>query len=163
MYYDVGAGLAPPGNEELMKNKIVILVLIIAFIGIMLLSNNVLQNETNKVNFQENIIEEEEKVMINNVTRESFETEVLNSEKTVLIDFYADWCGPCKMLSKVVEQFASENENIKVVKINVDDEQDLAIEYGVMSIPTLVVIKNGQELNRSVGLISKDDILNLVK
>lgn len=101
--------------------------------------------------------------MIIKVTSENFQTEVLNSEKTVLIDFYADWCGPCKMLSSTVEQFASENEDIKVVKINVDDEQDLAIEYGVMSIPTLVVIKNGQEVNRSVGLVSKDDILNLVK
>lgn len=101
--------------------------------------------------------------MIIQVNRNNFEKEVLNSEKTVLIDFYADWCGPCKMLSPVVEQFASENEKIKVVKINVDDEQDLAIEYGVMSIPTLVVIKNGQEVNRQVGLVSKDDILNLVK
>lgn len=147
-----------------MKNKIILIVLIVAFIGIMLLLNNVLQNETtNKVNSQGNIIEEEEKVMIIKVTNENFETEVLKSEKIVLIDFYADWCGPCKMLSRVVEQFASENENIKVVKINVDDEQDLAINYGVMSIPTLVVIKNGQEVNRSVGLVSKDDILNLVK
>jgi len=102
-------------------------------------------------------------MMIIQVNRNNFEKEVLNSEKTVLIDFYADWCGPCKMLSPVVEQFASENEEIKVVKINVDDEQDLAIEYGVMSIPTLVVIKNGQEVNRSVGLVSNDDILNLVK
>ena len=101
--------------------------------------------------------------MIINVSSKNFETEVLNSEKTVLIDFYADWCGPCKMLSPVVEQFANENENIKVVKIYVDDEQDLAIKYGVMSIPTLVVIKNGQEVNRSVGLVSKDDILNIVK
>lgn len=147
-----------------MKNKIILIVLIVAFIGIMLLLSNVLQKETtNKVNSQGNIIEEEEKVMIINVTSENFQTEVLNSEKTVLMDFYADWCGPCKMLSRVVEQFASENENIKVVKINVDNEQDLAIEYGVMSIPTLVVVKNGQEANRSVGLVSKDDILNLVK
>ncbi len=146
-----------------MKNKIILIVLIVAFIGIMLLLNNVLQNETNKVSSQDIIIKEEEKVMIIQVNNENFQTEVLNSEKTVLIDFYADWCGPCKMLSRVVEQFASENENIKVVKINVDDEQDLAINYGVMSIPTLVVIKNGQEVNRSVGLVSKDDILNLVK
>lgn len=101
--------------------------------------------------------------MIIQVNSENFETEVLKSDKTVLIDFYASWCGPCKMLSPVVEQFASENENIKVVKINVDDEQDLAVEYGVMSIPTLVVIKNGQEVNRSVGIVSKNDILNLVK
>ena len=146
-----------------MKNKIILIVLIVTFIGIMLLLNSVLQNETNKINLDENIIEEEEKVMIIQVNNENFETQVLNSEKTVLIDFYADWCGPCKMLSRVVEQFASENENVKVVKINVDDEQNLAVEYGVMSIPTLVVIKNGQEVNRSVGLVSKDDILNLVK
>jgi len=96
-------------------------------------------------------------------TSANFEEEVLNSQKPVLIDFYADWCGPCKMLSPIVEQFASENEDIKVVKINVDDEQDLAIEYGIMSIPTLVVIKNGQEANKAVGLISKDEINNLVK
>lgn len=146
-----------------MKNKIILIVLIVTFIGIMLLLNSVLQNETNKINLDENIIEEEEKVMIIQVNNENFEKEVLNSERTVLIDFYADWCGPCKMLSRVVEQFASENENVKVVKINVDNEQDLAVEYGVMSIPTLVVIKNGQEANRSVGLVSKDDILNLVK
>lgn len=146
-----------------MKNKIILIVLIVTFIGIMLLLNSVLQNETNKINLDENIIEEEEKVMIIQVNNENFEKEVLNSERTVLIDFYADWCGPCKMLSRVVEQFASENENVKVVKINVDDEQNLAVEYGVMSIPTLVVIKNGQEVNRSVGLVSKDDILNLVK
>lgn len=101
--------------------------------------------------------------MIIQVNSENFQTEVLNSERKVLIDFYADWCGPCKMLSSVVEQFASENENIKVVKINVDDEQDLAVEYGVMSIPTLVVIKNGQEINRSIGLVSKDEIVNIVK
>ena len=146
-----------------MKNKIVVIVLTIAFIGIMLLLSNVLKIKTNKINTQDNITDEGEKVMIINVTRENFKTEVLNSEKTVLIDFYAEWCGPCKMLSRVVEQFASENENIKVVKINVDDEQDLAIQYGVMSIPTLVVIKKGQEVNRSVGLVSIDDILNLVK
>ena len=101
--------------------------------------------------------------MVINVTSENFKQEVLNSEKIVLIDFYADWCGPCKMLSGVLEQFASQNEDIKVAKINVDNEQNLAIEYGVMSIPTLVVIRNGQEVNRSVGLVSKDDILNIVK
>ena len=149
-----------------MKNKIILIVLIVAFIGIMLLLNTILQNETNKINSQENVItdnQEEENIVIINVGSENFEAEVLKSEQTVLIDFYADWCGPCKMLSRVVEQFASENENIKVVKINVDDEQDLAIDYGVMSIPTLVVIKNGQEVNRVVGLVSKTEIENLVK
>lgn len=101
--------------------------------------------------------------MVIKISDENFETEVLKSEKTVLIDFYADWCGPCKMLSPIVEKVASENDNVKVVKINVDDEQDLAIEYGVMSIPTLVVIKDGQEVNRVVGLVSKSEVEELIK
>ena len=79
------------------------------------------------------------------------------------MDFYADWCGPCKMLSPVVEEVAQENSNIKVVKINVDESQEIAVKYQVMSIPTLVVIKNGNEVTRSVGVISKSEILNMVK
>lgn len=97
------------------------------------------------------------------INDDNFEKEVLESEKTVLIDFFADWCGPCKMLSPIIEQFAKENEKVKVVKINVDELPDLAVKYGVMSIPTLVVIKNGEEVNRSVGLIDKSEILELVK
>ena len=149
-----------------MKNKIILIVLIISFIGILLLLNGVLQNENDKISNLENKVSDnikEEKSMVITVNSENFETEVLKSEKTVLIDFYADWCGPCKMLSPIVEEYANENEDIKVVKINVDEEQDLAVEYGVMSIPTLIVIKNRQEANRAVGLISKDEINNLVK
>ena len=97
------------------------------------------------------------------INDDNFEKEVLESEKIVLIDFFADWCGPCKMLSPIIEQFAKENEKVKVVKINVDELPDLAVKYGVMSIPTLVVIKNGEEVNRSVGLIDKSEILELVK
>ena len=97
------------------------------------------------------------------VTSANFEEEVLNSDKAVLIDFYADWCGPCKMFSPVVESVAEENEDIKVVKIDVDNAQDLAIKYQIMSIPTIVVIKNGQEVNRNVGVISKSQILEMVK
>lgn len=97
------------------------------------------------------------------VNSENFESEVLRSKKIVLIDFYADWCGPCQMLSPIVDQVASEYEDLKVVKINVDEAQDLAINYGVISIPTLVVIKDGQETNRAVGLISKNAIEELIK
>ena len=97
------------------------------------------------------------------VTSSNFEEEVLNSDKTVLIDFYADWCGPCKMFSPIVESVAEENEDIKVVKIDVDNAQDLAIKYQVMSIPTIVVIKNGQEVNRNVGIVSKSQIVEMVK
>lgn len=97
------------------------------------------------------------------LTSSNFDEEVLKSEKTVLVDFYADWCGPCKMISPVVEAVAKENEDIKVVKVNVDDAQDLAIKYDVMSIPTLVVIKNGEEAKRVVGLVDKNEILNMIK
>ena len=97
------------------------------------------------------------------VTNSNFEKEVLKSEKTVLIDFYADWCGPCKMISPIVEAVAKEKQDIKVVKVNVDDAQDLAIQYDVMSIPTLVVIKEGQETNRVIGLADKTEILNMIK
>ena len=96
------------------------------------------------------------------VNGQNFEEEVIKSEKPVLIDFYADWCGPCKMLSPIIDEIAEENSKIKVVKVNVDDSQDLAMKYQVMSIPTLVVIKNGEEVNRSVGLIDKSQVLNLI-
>ena len=87
----------------------------------------------------------------------------LMNEKAVLVDFFATWCGPCKMLSPIIDEIAEENSEIKVVKVNVDDSQDLAMKYQVMSIPTLVVIKNGEEVNRSVGLIDKAQVLNLIK
>ena len=94
---------------------------------------------------------------------QNFEEEVLKNEKLVLVDFYADWCGPCKMLSPIIDQIAEENTNIKVVKVNVDESQDLAMKYQVMSIPTLVIIKEGKEINRSVGLVDKSQIENMVK
>ena len=94
-----------------------------------------------------------------NVTSENYESEVLKSEKTVLIDFYADWCGPCKMMSPVIDEIAEEmKENVKVGKVNVDENQDLAMEYGVMSIPTIVVLKNGEVQKTFVGVTDKEEI-----
>ena len=142
-----------------MKNKILIIVGIVFFVvGMIILS--IYLNNMNKVEISK---EEESAMEIMKVTSTNFEEEVLNSDKTVLIDFYADWCGPCKAYSPVVEAVAEENEDIKVVKVNVDDAQDLAIKYQVMSIPTTVVIKNGQESNRAVGMMSKSDLIEMVK
>lgn len=107
--------------------------------------------------------EEEDSMNVLKVTDDTFEQEVLKSNIPVLIDFYADWCGPCKMLSPIVDEVAAENDDIKVVKVNVDEAQNTAIKYQIMSIPTLVVIKNGNEVNRSVGVIDKDEIINMVK
>jgi len=150
-----------------MNKKIWVIILTVIFILILIMLNMFLnsQNTDSNLGLSKNEInnEEESKMEVLKVTSSNFEEEVLKSDKTVLVDFYADWCGPCKMLSPVVEAVANENEDIKVVKVNVDDEQDLAIKYQVMSIPTLVVIKNGEVANKSVGLISKSQILDLVK
>ena len=152
-----------------MFKKIITIILIVIFIISLIVINSLLNKESEKMLYQSseqiNIKNEEEenKMEILKVTSENFESEVLQSDKPVLIDFYADWCGPCKMLSPIVDEVAEENTDIKVVKINVDNAQDLAMKYQVMSIPTLVVIKDGKEINRSVGLIDKVDVINLIK
>lgn len=97
------------------------------------------------------------------VTKQNFQSEVLQSDKTVLIDFWAQWCGPCRMLSPVVDEIANEQTDIKVCKVNIDDEPELATQFGVMSIPTLVVIKDGKVINQSVGVQPKENILTMVK
>lgn len=97
------------------------------------------------------------------VTKENFQSEVLQSNKTVLIDFWAEWCGPCRMLSPVVDEIANEQTEVKVCKVNVDNEPELATQFGVMSIPTLVVIKDGKVVNQSVGVQPKENILTMLK
>ena len=97
------------------------------------------------------------------VTKENFQSEVLESDKTVLIDFWAEWCGPCRMLSPVVDEIANEQTDVKVCKVNVDNEPELATQFGVMSIPTLVVIKDGEVVNQSVGVQPKESILVMLK
>ena len=147
-----------------MRNKILIVIsLIIFIIGMIILSNYLKSMDKTGVENTDSNMEEENKIEIQKVTSANFEEEVLNSDKTVLIDFYADWCGPCKAYSPILEAFAAENEDIKVVKINVDDSEDLAIKYNAMSIPTTVVIKNGKEVNRAIGIISKSNLAELVK
>lgn len=121
-----------------------------------------LQNQ-NKITISQNDTNKEENMNVLEVTSESFEKEILKSEKPVLVDFYADWCGPCKMLSPIVDQVAEENGDIKVCRINIDKAEDLAIQYGIMSIPTLVVIKEGEEVSRNVGVIGKSEILEMLK
>lgn len=99
-------------------------------------------------------------VSINN---NNFENEVLKSSKPVLVDFYADWCGPCRMVSPVVDQIANEHPEYKVVKVNVDEQPELASKFNVMSIPALFVVSNGQVVNKSVGAKPKAQILSMLQ
>ena len=96
------------------------------------------------------------------ITKENFEAEVLNSEKPVLIDFWAVWCGPCRMVSPVVDEIAQENDFIKVGKINVDEQPELAMKYNIMSIPTLMLFEGGRAVGMTVGAQPKAAILDMI-
>ena len=96
------------------------------------------------------------------ITKENFQREVLESEKPVLLDFWAAWCGPCRMVGPILEEVAEERPDIKVCKVNVDDEQELASAYRIMSIPTLLVVKDGKIVSQSAGARPKSDILAML-
>ena len=99
---------------------------------------------------------------IMDVTKDNFESEVLNSSIPVLVDFNANWCGPCRMLKPILEEISSERSDFKIVSINIDDEEELAEKYSVSSIPCLVYFKDGKEDKRSVGLRPKEDIISMM-
>lgn len=97
--------------------------------------------------------------MITALTNDNYPQEVLKSDKPVLIDFWAEWCGPCRMMSEVVDDIAESRSDIKVCKVNVDDERDMAIKFGIEAIPTIILIRNGDTAAQAVGYMQKDELL----
>lgn len=95
------------------------------------------------------------------ITKDTFEAEVLQAEKPVLVDFWAVWCGPCQMVGPVLEEIAEERDDIIIGKVNVDEEQELAAQFGVMSIPTMILFKGGEAVNKIVGAMPKEEILKV--
>ena len=101
--------------------------------------------------------------MITTITKQNFENEILKADKPVLVEFWASWCGPCRMLGPTIDEIAAEHPEIKVCKINIDEEAELAIRHGVMSVPTLMVFKNGKITQTAIGVRPKEEILDLLK
>jgi len=97
------------------------------------------------------------------INKEEFEIEVLNSEKIVLVDFFATWCGPCQMLAPILEDLSKENEDFEIVKIDIDQAFDLAIKHKVDLVPTMIIFKNGNEMNRMTGVLDKNEILEKIE
>ncbi|WP_294775040.1 thioredoxin [uncultured Eubacterium sp.] len=97
------------------------------------------------------------------VTAENFDEEVLNYNGKVLVDFWAEWCGPCMMLGPIIEEVSEEVDDVKFCKVNCDVARDVALQFGIMTIPNLIVFENGEQVNQSIGYIEKEDVLNLIK
>lgn len=136
-----------------MKQKISILIIIIIFVLGLVFLNIYINNSVN----------EQEVVSIPKVTITNFDSEVLESDKIVLVDFYADWCEPCKVFSPILEDVADDYDYVKVVKVNVDEEVELAQKYGIISLPTLLVVKNGKVVDRSTGALEKIYVLDMIR
>ena len=152
-----------------MKDKIKFIILLLVFIILIVGSyvfNNTVQEKkiTDSLIIENTISNQTEKIISNviHVDEQTFEDEVLKSSKVVLVDFYADWCGPCRILSPVVEAISNENDDIKVVKVNVDENSNLSIKYEAYSIPLLVIIKDGEVVAKNTGLITKADLQKLI-
>ena len=153
-----------------MKEKIKIIVLIVVLVICIFGIKYILDTETEKMinndTFSEEYYDESEDLKASSVitvTEDTFDEEVLNSDKKVVVDFYADWCGPCKQMEPIFEKVASETKDVKFVRLNVDYAQELSLKYGAYSIPFLVVFENGEVVETNTGLINESTLKELIK
>lgn len=153
-----------------MKEKIKIIVLIVVLVICIFGIKYILDTETEKMinndTFSEEYYDESEDLKASSVitvTEDTFDEEVLNSDKKVVVDFYADWCGPCKQMEPIFEKVASETKDVKFVRLNVDYAQELSLKYGAYSIPFLVVFENGEVVKTNTGLINESTLKELIK
>ena len=154
-----------------MKEKVEVIVLFLILILCIIGISYFLNKETEKRFGSSNtVINQDEEVVTDNVeskviavTNETFENEVLDSNQKVIIDFYADWCGPCKVFSPIFEKVSQELEDVKFVRVNVDEESELANKYMAYSIPYIVVIENGEVVNSHTGLVDEEALKQLIK
>ena len=142
-----------------MKEKIKIVFLALIFIALLILISSFINTKTSNELMANDVSEER----IIELSDNDFDSFVSGSDKKILVDFYATWCGPCKMLSPIIEEIAGENNDVEFVKVDIDKCGMISNRFRVQSIPTLVVIENGNEINRSVGLIDKNQVEELIK
>ena len=143
-----------------MKKLIGTVILLIVFIVLIIVSVIIVNKQGLRENEQNNAAGNNH-VYALEVFEDNFEDEI-DTDKVVLVDFYATWCGPCKKLSPILEEVATEHDEIKLIKVDVDQNPNLSQQFSITAMPTLVVIKNGEEVDRSVGLVSKQKVINLV-
>jgi len=143
-----------------MKKLIGTVILLIVFIVLLIVSVIIVNKQGLRENEQSNA-NGKDHVYALEVFEDNFEDEI-DTDKVVLVDFYATWCGPCKKLSPIIEEVATEHDEIKLIKVDVDQNPNLSQQFSITAMPTLVVIKNGEEVDRSVGLVSKQKVINMV-
>ena len=143
-----------------MKKLIGTVILLIVFIVLIIVSVIIVNKQGLRENEQSNA-NGKNHIYALEVFEDNFEDEI-DTDKVVLVDFYATWCGPCKKLSPILEEVATEHDEIKLIKVDVDQNPNLSQQFSITAMPTLVVIKNGEEVDRSVGLVSKQKVINMV-